>query len=218
MKKNVLLILSFVLSGLVFAFPVSEKKDKILEIYPHQQELCFPDFGEKPSVYKDMNSSEILYVIQDNDVLNVDAVIYNSQSMCTFVRVKIPSGETGYMQLSSNPYKNGNFSPAGIEKDSSFQNKVLKFEDYLKFGDYSDGMPVKLHPFAISETVCILDGYKTYKYKVDLITEDFKWVRIKSDTLNGWIETKRINRDIGGPVLYTPEVCIQEEFIDQYCR
>jgi hypothetical protein len=180
-------------------------------IYEHIQILFFEYSGYDVKVLKEPLENEVLYTVQKGDHIAITNVIDYESAKKTFVQVKTPSGEIGFIRIGSNPYRNGEYSYLETINVDGLDTKVLKMTQRF---NVSDGIFLKILPSVDSENVHeITHEQGSELYNANAITSDYKWVRIKLDEYEGWVPENCLSVARGGPIINTPEAIIYFDLI-----
>ncbi|MCR5400753.1 MAG: hypothetical protein K6E78_04080 [Treponema sp.] len=204
--KKILLVLAFVLG-------FSSCKANKIETYKHNQSVSVSN--QKIKVYTDpftTDMGKVSYITKKVDVLKIESVLFSNKIQKSSLKINLDSGLSGYIPLSSNPYKGGNFS---FKEKINVNGKILTIlnlvRNYTIEGFSDSPRDVLKLPYDSSE--CLYSISNDKRVSTTCITSDYKWIYITTDSGSGWIKTDYIHRGIGGPVLWTPEECINEELV-----
>lgn len=189
----------------------TEEKDLQPEIYEHNQVLKFTDSGYNTEMTDKPFSRNVVYTIQKGDEIKISEVLVYETKTRTFIKATTSSGIVGYIYIGYvNPFKNGNFSYLRTIEVDEKDVRVLRLSGSYNVGDYyiyslpSENSTI-LHKITHEEG----DKY----YEASEITEDYKWVKITIKEWTGWVRSKWLSLDKGGPVIKTPESVIFFELI-----
>lgn len=197
-----------------------EKEKKNLELrkeeirYVHNQTLDFKFSGFDTKVYKEPLREEVIYTVQTGDKIQISAILLFESVNQYYVEVKTPSNTTGYIKISSNPFKDGRFLPINTMKIGDNTVNILKMQDSYQI---DKGAHLFSLPTENSEIIHTI----TYEEALDYffssaITEDYKWVKIKVHDFEGWVKTQSLGKGRGGPLIWKPETLIEWVLIDSY--
>lgn len=193
--------------------PVDFSDTKLYENHLLDFELDFKYSGCETKIYQEPNTENLIYTTKAGDVFKISNVIYVKETGKNFIKGKTNSGIEGFIALSGNPYKDGNFEQINIIEVNGKKLTTLKFEKNFLI---REDTIVKSLPTEESEnlyTITHADGMSYFDSKE--ITEDYGWVKVVVKDVVGWVPAKTLSRDIGGPTLNTPEEYIRFELIDK---
>ncbi len=190
---------------------VSHTDDTKYLSYEHIQTLDFAYGGFNIKVLESPFSDEVIYTIQKSDIIKISKVIELTESNKTFIEVTLPSNNKGYIEISSNPYQNGEYSYLETLTVDGIDIKILKISQ--SFG-VSDGIYMKSLPSESSENVHeITHAEGANMYKAMAITSDYKWVKIDLNGYIGWVSAEYLGVNRGGPTINTPDSVIEFDLI-----
>lgn len=182
--------------------------------YPHVQTLLFKYSGYDTKVFKDPLGDEVVYVVQKGDKIEISKVIEYKTTRKTFLEIRTPIGETGYIQIKSNPYREGEYSYLESIKVNGLDVKVLKMTQSFSV---SDGIFIKELPSESSGNIHeITHAEGAEIYYAMAITSDYKWVKLKFNKYIGWVPADSLSVGKGGPVIDTPEAAISFDLIGSH--
>ena len=197
-----------------------EKEKRILELkneevrYVHNQTLDFKYSGFDTKVYNEPLSEEVIYTVQTGDKIQVSAILLFESVKQYFVEVKTPSNTTGYIKISSNPFKDGRFLPLDTMTIEGKTVNILKMQDSYQI---DKGAHLFSLPTENSEIIHTITYEEAFDYFFSsAITEDYKWVKIKVHDFEGWVKTQSLGKGRGGPLIWKPETLIEWVLIDSY--
>lgn len=183
------------------------------EIYELNYTLDFSSDGFNTKVYKKPDDSEEIYTLQAGDVVNISNVVYVPSSEKTFIQISMDSGIEGYIKISGNPFKKGNFLPIDTLEVDGANISILKLEAsfFVSYGEKIRVLPLE-NAEALHETT------KTESNELGMcpstaITKDYKWVKIQYGDYCGWVNAECLDVGRGGPVINYPEAYIYFDLI-----
>ena len=192
-----------------------EDKERIgqIEIIEHNQILSISvqkiEVRSKPFSFKQEN---VIYITKPGDEIKIQNVLYSKKFGTSCLFVKLPDNKPGFIQILSNPYKDGNFSyKEEINIDGS-NVKILNLKRTYTFESLSND-PAKIHGRPSFNSEVLSEIFNDVELDASAITADYKWLYVTYENQEGWINTKYLCRGIGGPVLNTPEEMICEELL-----
>ncbi|MBQ3642378.1 hypothetical protein II906_10720 [bacterium] len=104
-------------------FETLNKKGDI-EVYVHNQMLDISEQAIK--IYSrpfSKNEGNKIYTTQNGDKISVTKILYSKSYKRTCIEVNLPSNQTGFIPLSENPYKDGQFS---FREEINVNGKTVK--------------------------------------------------------------------------------------------
>lgn len=189
-----------------------------IETYIHNQRISVSE--QKIKIYTEpftTGSEKNSYITKKGDILQIEKVLFSNERQKTSLEVELDSGLKGYIPLSKNPYKNGDFSfKEKINVDGIIVTVLNLVKNYTIEG--SDSLPKNVLKLPSESSDCLYSISEDKTVSSTCITADYRWIYITTDSGSGWIKTDYIHRGIGGPVLWTPEECIREELVWAYER
>lgn len=193
-------------------FETLNKKGDI-EVYVHNQMLDISKQSIKiysrPFSKKEEN---IIYITQNGDKISVTKILYSKSYNRTCIEVNLPSNQIGFIPLSENPYKDGQFS---FREEINVNGKtviVLNLNRQYTFESFTNDVAIiQTQPDYESDVIAKISN--DIRLECQAITADYNWLCVTYENQEGWINTKYLCRGIGGPVLYTPEELICEELL-----
>ena len=214
MKKVFLFIASLFVLTCLFAKESSSSpaaSESNFEIHEVEFALDFKNSGYSIKLYKepDVKSKEV-YTIKKGDKLNVSQYLIPKKRGDIFIKAKAGKKE-GYIKVQTNPYNKGTFSPKETIKVGDDEVQILVFTGH--FG-LNEGTVLKSLPSEASKDVYTLTKAEGKKYyKVDGITQDYKWLKVTVNGKSGWVTSESLYQDRGGPIIFTPENSAQFDLI-----
>ena len=163
--------------------------------------------GWNIKVYDSPEMEKEISTIKKGDDVRFSRYVTTIASNKTTVEAETSSGFYGFIPI-RNPYRDGQFEYLETLSVDGKDVEVLKLDD--SFGLYDDVL--KALPSDNSETVYEMtheDGGKYYKSTA--ITSDYQWVKMYSDKWEGWVHSKELSKDKGGPTIDTPIIMIEWE-------
>lgn len=186
-----------------------------IEIYVHNQILKLNDDKQKINIHLkpfSFTSDDIFFTAKIGDEVKVTHVLYSQKKYASCLFVTIPSGKTGFVPLSENPYKDGQFSFREEIIVNGNAVKVLKLNRQYTFESFTnDVATIQTQPDYASDVIARISN--DIRLECQAITADYNWLCVTYENREGWINTKYLCRGIGGPVLNTPEEMICEELL-----
>ena len=184
-----------------------------IEVYVHNQMLDINEQAikiySKPFSKKEEN---IIYITQNGDKISVTKILYSKSYKRTCIEVNLPSNQTGFIPLSENPYKDGQFSFREEINVNGKTVKVLNLNRQYTFESFTNDVAI-IHTQPDYESDVIAKISNDIRLECQAITADYNWLCVTYENQEGWINTKYLCRGIGGPVLNTPEEMICEELL-----
>lgn len=216
--KKVLILLAM---SLAFTSCFSQKKAENVKqteekevqplIYEHNQVLKFIDSGYNTQMIDKPFSEKVVYTIQKGDEIKISEILVYESKIITFVKATTSSGIVGYIYIGyENPYRNGDFSYLKTIEVDGKDIRILKLSKSYNVGDYCI-YSLPSENSTILHKITHEEGGKYYESSE--ITEDYKWVKITIKEWTGWVRSKWLSLDKGGPVIKTPESVIFFELI-----
>ena len=200
---------------------ISAKKDEVniydSSLYINHEIDCSLDFkysGYNTKVYITPSIDEEIYTIQEKDVFHVTNVIYVIKNDKTFIKGKTDNGIEGFIELSRNPYDNGNYEVIDSLKIEGKNINLLQIKN--ESFEVKPNTIIRNMPSDNSQIVHEVnneESWKIYKMELTYITADYKWIKISIGEYTGWITTDSITASRGGPTLETPEEFIEWDII-----
>lgn len=192
-------------------FVVDLDDKNLYEVHKLESSLFFENNGYSTKVYQTPKIDKSIYVIQKGDFVDVSKFIHVKQRNKNFIKVKINKELEGYIQISGNPYKNGNFEVSEKIDVNGIETTILKME---KNFTVDDGIYIKALPSDDSENIHEITHEEGGSYhKSLLITSDYEWTNMQIGNFSGWVHSKNLGVGRGGPVLNTPEQYIYFDLI-----
>lgn len=184
-----------------------------IEIYVHNQML---DINEQAiKIYSkpfSKNEGNKIYTTQNGDKISVTNILYSKSYNRTSIEVNLPSNQIGFIPLSENPYKDGQFSFRKEINVNGKTVKVLNLNRQYTFESFTnDVATIQTQPDYASDVIAKISN--DIRLECQAITADYNWLCVTYENQEGWINTKYLCRGIGGPVLNTPEEMICEELL-----
>jgi hypothetical protein len=180
-------------------------------VYEHIQTLFFEYSGYDVKVLKEPLKNEILYTVQKGDNIEITKVIDYESVEKTFIQVKTPLGENGFIRIGSNPYGNGEYSSLGTINVGGVDITVLKMTQSFNI---NEGTFMKSLPSSDSENVYeITHKQGSGLYNSIAITSDYKWVKISINEHEGWVPDNCLSVARGGPIINHPKASIYFDLI-----
>ena len=176
--------------------------------------LDFEYGGNNSKVFLFPESEKEIYNIEVKDTFKISNVIRVKNSNKTFIKGSTQHGITGFMEISKNPYENGNFEIIGSLEVEGKKINLLQINNTV-FDVYANtkmrSMPSNnseiVHEVTMEESMKIIIMEKTS------ITADYKWIKISLGEYTGWVTRDRLSAGRGGPILDIPEVFIEWDII-----
>ena len=193
-------------------FETLNKKGDI-EVYVHNQMLDISEQAIK--IYSrpfSKNEGNKIYTTQNGDKISVTKILYSKSYKRTCIEVNLPSNQTGFIPLSENPYKDGQFSFREEINVNGKTVKVLNLNRQYSFESFTNDVAIiHTQPDYASDVIAKINS--DIRLECQAITADYNWLCVTYENQEGWINTKYLCRGIGGPVLNTPEEMICEELL-----
>lgn len=182
-------------------------------VYEHHQILDFSKYGFGKDVVKEPFSDKVVYTIKQGDVITVSE-FWAYKKNDSYVKVKTPSGIIGYISVGHvYPYSGKNYQYVETLNVDGKKVRILTFEGNYNIGDdclYS--LPSKN-----SEIIYDISHEEGGKYyKTSEITENYDWAKTDVNGNKGWIPTRELSVDRGGPAFVTPSDVVYQQLIGQY--
>lgn len=204
MKKIIYLLCLYLVS--------CNAKNKI-ETYKHTQTLYVTcqklQFYSKPFSNE---SADLIYETKNGDEFQTENILYSPELKKTSLEVNLPTGKKGYIDLSSNPYGNGHFSLNETLNINGKKTNILN-NDMRYTLSASKEDPKDIYSLPDDSTDVVVELTNDVRVDSTLITEDYKWIYVISETFSGWAKTDYVSRDIGGPVIWSPDEQVNEELL-----
>lgn len=182
-----------------------------IEIYVHNQMLEINEQAIK--IYSkpfSKNEGNKIYTTQNGDKISVTNILYSKSYNRTSIEVNLPSNQTGFIPLSENPYKDGQFSFREEINVNGKTVKVLNLNRPYNFESFTNDVAIiQTQPDYASDVIARISN--DIRLECQAITADYNWLCVTYENREGWINTKYLCRGIGGPVLNTPEEMICED-------
>lgn len=189
-----------------------EAKNKY-EVHNLHHTLDFEYNGFNTKVYSLPKIEDPIYTIQKGDVVDVFMAVHVIENETDFIAVKVNNEIDGFIKISGNPYKNGNFEVSDTIIVDEIETTILKMEKSFEVSD--DGIYIKELPSEYSKNIHKIthaEGGYGY-YKSFNITSDYKWVKMQIGDFTGWVPADCLSVGRGGPTLNTPEEFIYFDLI-----
>lgn len=187
----------------------------IYETHKIDYDLKFEYNGYDTKILENPDENRnVVYTIQKNDEIKVSQFVTLKETGETFIEAGLlPDLDVvGFIKVSRNPYKEGNFEYKETIKVDGKDVKVLNFNaDYEIFNNSK----LRRLPSESSEVVYQInhESHRQIYYPLDEITSDYGWVRATVDGKTGWVEKECLTIERGGPIIYTPEDVIYFDLI-----
>ncbi len=189
--------------------PTEEAKP---DVYEHIQTLQFDSSGYDTKVLREPLGDEVIFTVQTGDKIEISEVIEYRNEKKTYIKVLTPTEQVGYIQIGSNPYRNGNYSYQGTINVDGSEIKTLNISEIFSV---RDGIFLKSLPSEKSENIHEVTHSEGAKaYSATAITSDYAWVRIELGQYVGWVPAKYLSVGRGGPTIKYPEAVISFDLID----
>jgi len=164
--------------------------------------LNFYNGGYDTKVFAEKN----IYTIQKGDSVDVIKFIHDEELNKNFIAVRVNNNFDGFIKIRGNPYENGNFEFAETIIVDETEITILKYKAAFQG---VDGIFIKEFPSESSKNLHEITHEEGCSFESLNITSDYKWVKIKVGNFVGWVPSKHLSANRGGPTLNTPE-----EYID----
>ena len=194
-----------------------DEKNRIgkIEFYPHNQILKPTDEGQKLVIHSDPFSSmqdDVIFIARKGDEVAVSHVLFSSKIKLACLLVTIPSGKSGFIYISENPYANGQF---GFKEELVVKEKIVKILNLNRKYTFEGfpNKPVLIHKLPDSSSEIIAEFDRDFRLETQAITEDYKWLNVMYENQSAWINTDFLCNGSGGPIVNTPEEMICEELL-----
>lgn len=206
LKKLFVVSLGFIVAAQSTFASDTDFQSPMYENHEIDLSFGFEVSGYDTKVYKEMDATaEPIYTIQKGDNLRVTNIIRIVATDKTFIKVSVNSAVDGFMTM-CNPYASGNFLYKETINVFGQPVEVLTLDKSMNVHLSTE---LKSLPSDKDKTVYKVTDKDCLKFhKLHGITSDYGWVNITINGHTGWVPTKCVYADKGGPSLFTPEETI----------
>lgn len=160
------------------------------------------------TVVKDIDSREVVYEIQPNDEIEAFEFLYQENGKDTYIHVRCPNGEIGYIRLHKNYFEDLDYKLIEILEVDGKETRVYSVNAevwvsaiFLKDIPSENGKNIK--QLWTEEEVETCKNQRK-KFNIIATTDDEKWLKIRADDTEGWISYTDVDPGKGGPLFRTP--------------
>lgn len=210
----------------------------------HQQKLKIGEMAKDRAIYKAIDKKEVLVNVNLNDYVNVEEfwVVQSKEDSLHYTWMKVSyNGNTGFMYYGgayynsyykktidfiADPYKNNQWEILETIQSNGKSWTVRKLCQTLSVFSKDDYVYLYEKPGDTTSTVVakLSSSYKNGNGQINItteaITEEYetsyrdRWVRISLEGKTGWISSKHLSAERGGPIYKIPEDCITFKYGD----
>ena len=176
--------------------------------------LEFGEYGPYTELFLFPESEKEIYILQAGDTFKISNVIHLKNSNKNFIKGSTQHGITGFIEISKNPYENGNFEIIGSLEVEGKKINLLQINNTV-FDVYAN-TKMRYMPSNNSEIVHEVTDEESWKIIImekTSITADYKWIKISLGEYTGWVTRDSLWAGRGGPILDIPEVFIEWDII-----
>lgn len=207
----------------------TEDKDFYITKRKYQLKLKVGEMAGVCNIYKDLNKTQLLTTIKLNDYVDVEEYweVQSKKDSQKYAFFKVTyNGIKGFLHI-SNVYENNKWE---ILEKIKIKNKtwtVRKLYQDLSVFSNDEYVEIRDNPGFVNTKVIskipasYTEGRGQVNIKIEAATEEcdpsdsiYRWVKITHEGKTGWIYSKFLSAERGGPTFLIPEHVIDFEFSD----